>query len=147
MTEFSITTPAVLFPAISLLILAYMNRFVAITALIRTLKDKFIESEDENVLAQLRNLRRRMIIIRNMQWLAAFALFLCILSMYFVFENRPVTAKNFFLAGLISLIASLFLSLREIHLSIVAVNLELKDMEHHLKEKKNFLRKIEELEF
>ncbi len=149
MTEFSITTPAVLFPAISLLILAYMNRFVAITTLIRALKDKFIEAEeeDENLLAQLRNLRRRMIIIRNMQWLAAFALFLCILSMYFVFENRPITAKNFFLAGLISLIASLFLSLREIHLSIVAVNLELQDMDHHLKEKKNFLRKIEELEF
>jgi hypothetical protein len=149
MTEFSITTPAVLFPAISLLILAYMNRFVAITTLIRALKDKFIEAadEDENILAQLRNLRRRMIIIRNMQWLAAFALFLCILSMYFVFENRPITAKNFFLAGLISLIASLFLSLREIHLSIVAVNLELQDMDHHFKEKKNFLRKIEELEF
>jgi uncharacterized membrane protein YozB (DUF420 family) len=147
MTEFSITTPAVLFPAISLLILAYMNRFVAITTLIRALKDKYIEEADENILAQLRNLRRRMIIIRNMQWLAAFALFLCILSMYFVFENQPITAKNFFLAGLISLIASLFLSLREIHLSIVAVNLELQDMQHHLKEKKNFLRKIEELEF
>jgi hypothetical protein len=147
MTEFSITTPAVLFPAISLLILAYMNRFLAITALIRTLKDKFIENEDENLLGQLINLRRRMIIIRNMQWLAAFALFLCILSMYFIFENRPVTAKNFFVAGMISLMGSLFLSLREIHLSIVAVNLELQDMEHHFKEKKSLLRKIEELEF
>lgn len=147
MTEFSITTPAVLFPAISLLILAYMNRFVAITALIRALKDKFIENEDENILAQLLNLRRRMIIIRNMQWLAAFALFLCILSMYFIFENRPISAKNFFVAGMISLMASLFLSLREIHLSIVAVNLELKEMEHHFQEKKSLLRKIEELEF
>lgn len=147
MTEFSITTPAVLFPAISLLILAYMNRFVAITALIRALKDKFIENEDENILAQLLNLRRRMIIIRNMQWLAAFALFLCILSMYFIFENSPISAKNFFVAGMISLMASLFLSLREIHLSIVAVNLELKEMEHHFKEKKSLLRKIEELEF
>lgn len=147
MTEFTITTPAVLFPAISLLILAYMNKFLAISTLIRKLKDKFVESEDQNILAQLRNLRRRIIIIRNMQWLAVFALFLCVLSMYFIFENQHVTAKNLFIAGMISLLASLFLSLREIHLSIVAIGLELNDMEHHLKEKKSLLRKIEELEF
>jgi hypothetical protein len=147
MTDFTITTPAVLFPAISLLILAYMNKFLAISTLIRKLKDKFVESEDENILAQLRNLRRRIIIIRNMQWLAVFALFLCVLSMYFIFENQPITAKNLFVAGMVSLIASLFLSLREIHLSIVAIGLELNDMEHHFKEKKNLLRKIEELDF
>lgn len=147
MIEFTITTPAVLFPAISLLILAYMNKFLAITSLIRTLKERYIEDEDENILAQIRNLRRRMIIIRNMQWLAVFALFLCILSMYFIFENQHITAKNLFVAGMIALMVSLFLSLREIHLSIVAISLELKDMNHHLKEKKNILRKIEELEF
>ncbi|MBL7815715.1 MAG: DUF2721 domain-containing protein [Saprospiraceae bacterium] len=147
MIEFTITTPAVLFPAISLLILAYMNKFVAITSLIRTLKERYIEDEDENILSQIRNLRRRMIIIRNMQWLAVFALFLCILSMYFIFENQHITAKNLFVAGMIALMVSLFLSLREIHLSIVAISLELKDMNHHLKEKKNILRKIEELEF
>ena len=146
MTEFTISTPAVLFPAISLLIFAYMSRFAAITTLIRTLKDKYMENEDENILAQLRSLRRRMIIIRNTQWMAAFALFLSILSIYFIFENKPETAKNFFLAGMASLIASLFLSLREIHLSIVTINLELDDMKHHLKEKKNLLRKIEEFE-
>ena len=148
MTEFTITTPAVLFPAISLLILAYMNKFLAITSLLRQLKDRYIEEESENLLLQLRNLRRRMIIIRNMQWLAVFALFFCVLSMYFIFENKHVTAKNLFVAGMISLMFSLFLSLREIHLSIVAVNLELSDMDHHLrKEKKSILRKIEELEF
>ncbi len=146
MTEFTITTPAVLFPAISLLILAYMNKFLAITTLIRKLKDKYMLEEDENLLPQIRNLRRRMIIIRNMQWLAVFALFLCVLSMYFIFENQHSTAKNLFVAGMISLMCSLFLSLREIHLSVVAIVLELNDMSHHLKEKKSFLRKIEELE-
>ena len=147
MTELTITTPAVLFPAISLLILAYMNKFLAISTLIRKLKDKFMIDEDKNILAQLRNLRRRMIIIRNMQWLAVFALFLCVLSMYFIFENQQVTAKNLFVGGMISLMVSLFLSLREIHLSIVAISLELNDMEHHLKEDRNLLRKIEELNF
>ena len=146
-TELTITTPAVLFPAISLLILAYMNKFLAISTLIRKLKDKFMIDEDTNVLAQLRNLRRRIIIIRNMQWLAVFALFLCVLSMYFIFEKQHLTAKYLFVSGMMSLMASLFLSLREIHLSIVAIGLELNDMEHHLKEDKNLLRKIEELNF
>ena len=146
MSEFTLTTPAVLFPAMSLLILAYMNKFLAITTLIRKLKDKFMEKEDENILAQLMNLRRRMIIIRNMQWLAVFALFLCVLSMYFIFENQLVTAKLLFSAGMVFVMCSLFLSLREIHLSVVSIGLELKDMEHHLKEKKSLLRKIEELE-
>ena len=134
MTEFTITTPAVLFPAISLLILAYMNKFLAITTLIRKLKDKYIQEDDENLLPQIRNLRRRMIIIRNMQWLAVFALFLCILSIYFIFENQHVTAKNLFVAGMISLLSSLFLSLREIHLSVVAIGLELKDVESFFSE-------------
>ena len=147
MTEFTITTPAVLFPAISLLILAYMNKFLAITTLIRKLKDKYMEKADENVLAQLMNLRRRMIIIRNMQWLAVFSLLLSVLSMYFIFENQLVTAKNLFAAGMFFVMCSLFLSLREIHLSIVSISLELKDMKHHLKEKKSLLRRIEELEF
>ncbi len=147
MTEFSITTPAVLFPAISLLILAYMNKFLAITTLIRKLKDKYAEKADDNILAQLMNLRRRMIIIRNMQWLAVFSMFLCVLSMYFIFENQYVTAKNLFAAGMFFVMCSLFLSLREIHLSVVSIGLELKDMKHHLKEKKSLLRKIEELEF
>ena len=146
MSEFTLTTPAVLFPAMSLLILAYMNKFLAITTLIRKLKDKFMEKEDENILAQLMNLRRRMIIIRNMQWLAVFALFLCVLSMYFIFENQLVTAKLLFSAGMVFVMCSLFLSLREIHLSVVSIGLELKDMEHRLKEKKSLLRKIEELE-
>ena len=123
-----------------------MNKFLAITTLIRKLKDKYMLEEDENLLPQIRNLRRRMIIIRNMQWLAVFALFLCVLSMYFIFENQHSTAKNLFVAGMISLMCSLFLSLREIHLSVVAIVLELNDMSHHLKEKKSFLRKIEELE-
>ena len=51
-----------------------------------------------------------------------------------------------FSVGIISLIFSLALSLREIHLSIVALNLEMKEIEEQLYEKKTFLRKIGELD-
>ncbi len=143
--EFTLTTPAVLFPAISLLLLAYTNRFLAISTLIRNLKKKYDEDGEAHVLGQIRNLRRRIFLIRNMQGLGVFALFLCVLSMFFIFESRPITARYIFGFGLISLILSLVLSLREIHLSVVALNLELRDIESELEEKKNLIRKIEEL--
>ena len=144
--EFSFNTPAILFPAISLLLLAYTNRFLALSTLIRSLKEKFTESGEQHIIGQIRNIRRRIYLIRNMQFLGVFSLFLCVLSMYFIFENRPITAKYMFTVALIALIASLAMSMREIHLSIVALNLEMKDIEEHLNEKKSLLHKLEELD-
>ena len=147
MNEFSLTTPAVLFPAISLLMLAYTNRFLAVSHLIRSLKDKYTELGEENHLLQIRNLRRRLLLIRNMQMMGALSLFLCILSMFFIFENNVSTAKYIFSGGMIALILSITLSLREIHLSVIALNLEMKDIEEQLKEKKTLLSKIQEFDF
>ena len=144
--ELSLTTPAVLFPAISLLLLAYTNRFLAISTLIRNLKKRFDEEGTEHIIGQIRNLRRRIFLIRNMQWLGVFALFLCVISMFLIFENRPIIARNIFLVSMLSLILSLAISLREIHLSIVALKLELQDIEEHLKGKQNILRKLEEMD-
>ena len=144
--ELSLTTPAVLFPAISLLLLAYTNRFLAISTLIRNLKKRFDEEGTEHLIGQIRNLRRRIFLIRNMQWLGVFALFLCVISMFLIFENRPIIARNIFLVSMLSLILSLAISLREIHLSIVALKLELQDIEEHLKGKQNILRKLEEMD-
>jgi hypothetical protein len=144
--EFSLTTPAVLFPAISLLLLAYTSRFLAISSLIRDLKEKFTENKEERIIGQIRNLRRRIFLIRNMQFMGVSSLLLCVISMYFIFENRPITAKNIFGVGLLFLIGSLLISLREIHLSVVALNLEMKDIEEHLNEKKNIFRKLEEFD-
>lgn len=145
--EFTITTPAVLFPAVSLLMLAYTNRFLAISTLIRNLKKNFDESGEAKIILQIRNLRRRVFLIRNMQWFGVFALFLCVLSMFFIFENRVQVAKIIFGVSIVSLMLSLILSLREIHLSVVALNLEMKDIEEHLHEKRNILRRIEEMDY
>ena len=147
MNEFSLTTPAVLFPAISLLMLAYTNRFLAVSNLTRNLKDRFMEDHAEKHIIQIRNLRRRILLIRNMQMLGALSLFLCILSMFFIFENNPIMAKYIFSGGMIALILSVTLSLREIHLSVIALNVEMQDIEEHLKEKKTLFSKIQEFEF
>ena len=79
--------------------------------------------------------------------MGALSLFLCILSMFFIFENNVSTAKYIFSGGMIALILSITLSLREIHLSVIALNLEMKDIEEQLKEKKTLLSKIQEFDF
>ena len=147
MNEFTLTTPAVLFPAISLLMLAYTNRFLAVSNLIRSLKEKYDDKAEEKLLIQIRNLRRRVYLIRNMQSLGALSLFLCVVSMFFIFENNHTIAKQIFGVGMVLLICSLALSLREIHLSVVALNVEMKDIEEHLYKKRNFIQKIQELTF
>jgi hypothetical protein len=131
--EFNLTTPALLFPAVSLLMLAYTNRFLAIAALIRNLHSTYKTAPDANIVAQLRNLRHRIILIRNMQALGAVSVLLSVLCMFMLFEGWIVAGKFVFAVALVSLMASLLLSLREIQLSINALNLQLNDMEEHLR--------------
>jgi hypothetical protein len=131
--EFNLTTPALLFPAVSLLMLAYTNRFLAIAALIRNLHSTYKTAPDDNIVAQLRNLRHRIILIRNMQALGAVSVLLSVLCMFMLFEGWIVAGKFVFAVALVSLMASLLLSLREIQLSINALNLHLNDMEEHLR--------------
>lgn len=65
--ELTLTTPALLFSAISLLLLAYTNRFLAIAALVRGLRDKYLENPSGLLIGQIKNLRSRLSLIRNMQ--------------------------------------------------------------------------------
>lgn len=132
MGDFNLTTPAVLFPAISLLLLAYGNRFLAIANLIRHLKEKFLENQDESLIEQIQSLRKRLYIIRNMQWTGAFSIFLCVLSMIAILLQSTLVAKYFFMGAVGSLSISLAWSLYEIHLSTNALSVDLKEIESHL---------------
>lgn len=128
--ELSITTPALLFPAISLLMLAYTNRFLALASLIRNLHSKYNNHTDkEGVLLQIKNLRLRLRLIRLMQWFGVFSLLMCVLSMFFVYLIYPKMAGFFFASSLVTMLISLFLSLSEIQISTRALEIELSDME------------------
>lgn len=145
MDNFNLTTPAVLFPAISLLLLAYGNRFLAVANLIRQLKEKFLASQDELLIEQIKDLRKRLYIIRNMQWTGAFSIFLCVLSMIAVLLQSPFVAKYFFMGAVGSLSISLAWSLYEIHLSTNALSLDLKKIEEHLPKKQNTFLPLSDL--
>lgn len=125
----SLTTPALLFPAISLLLLAYTNRFLTIAGLIRNLYKSYKEKPTKNIKAQISNLKRRVILIRNMQVFGILSLFLCVLSMFLIYEELQFYGSLIFGISLVLLMISLILSIIEIQISVRALNIQLEDME------------------
>lgn len=124
-----LTTPALLFPAVSLLLLAYTNRFLALAALIRSLHDRYQEKANKRIIAQIDNLRYRVILVRNMQAFGASSMLLCVVCMFLLFFGEHLLAKVVFGASLALMIISLGLSIREIQISVNALHLELRDLE------------------
>lgn len=127
--ELTLTTPALLFPAISLLLLAYTNRFLHLAQLTRNLYSQYQSSPDKMVFLQLQNLKKRINIIRNMQFLGSAGFLFSVLCMLFLFRNWMILAKLFFTASLGLLIISLALSVWEIFISGKALDVFLEDME------------------
>jgi len=127
--ELTLTTPALLFPTVSLVLLAYTNRFLAVAALIRKLAAEYQTKKDKKLADQIRSLRIRVRLIRDMQMLSIFALFLSVLCMFFIFDGDLVIAKYMFVASLLSLLISLGMSLREIQISTRALAIQLRDMD------------------
>jgi hypothetical protein len=127
--DINLTTPALLFPAISLLMLAYTNRFLALATLIRTLHARNREFPDNVVIAQIGNLRHRVQLVRNMQAFGALSLLLCVICMFVLFAGLMELGKIIFATSMILLIISLILSVREIQISVNALNLHLQDLE------------------
>ena len=124
-----ISTPSLLFPAITLLLLAYTNKFLAIATLIRNLKSKYEHNSDKvNLMKQITNLRKRVRLIKWMQIFGIFSFLLCVLSMISIFQNQMVLAKYIFGASLFSLVTSLILSLLELQISTKALEIELESV-------------------
>jgi hypothetical protein len=127
--ELTLTTPALLFPAISLLLLAFTNRFLTLASLIRELHRSYKTNPEEIIIAQLANLRYRVKIIRDMQIFGVLSFFGCVLSMFCLFAGQVIIGKYVFGTSLISLLVALALSLREVQISIDALNYRLSDLE------------------
>jgi hypothetical protein len=128
--EITFNTPALLFPAISLLIIAYTTRFVALANLVRKLHTDYKSGETSKIiLQQIKNLRQRINLIRYMQGLGVFSFLLCVVSMFCIYNSWMEMAKFSFAFSLLSLLTSLIISLIEIIKSTSALELELSDIE------------------
>lgn len=132
----NLSTPALLFSAISLIMLAYTNRFLAYAALVRSLYDKYMNNPEEHILlAQIENLQKRLFLTRAMQINGITSLLLCVLTMFLIYVNHVVWAEVVFGIALILLIISLSLLIREIQISGKSLNLQLKNLRKMTSEK------------
>ncbi|GGE65995.1 uncharacterized protein DUF2721 [Pedobacter psychrotolerans] len=128
--ELTINIPALLFPAISLIMLAYTNRFLALATLVRSLKAKYEEGEKNIGLQnQIKNLRYRLRLIKNMQAFGVLSFASCLFCMFFIYLDWNIIAEMLFAMSLIFFMISLIISLIEIQLSTKALELELSTLE------------------
>lgn len=132
MEELNLTTPALLFSAISLIMLAYTNRFLAYAATVRNLHDSYLEKKEASFLHQIKNLRRRLSLTRYMQIFGILSLLLCVLTMLLIYISFKVLAVWIFGLALILLIVSLALLIREIQISSQSLDHHIADIEEHL---------------
>ena len=126
--DITLTTPALLFSTISLILLAYTNRFLALGSRIRTLYDRYQDSHGPSLLAQIESMRLRVNLIRLMQLYGVVSLFLCVLCMFCLFAGLVLMGKFLFGLSLLALLVSLGLSTREIHISTRALNIQLESL-------------------
>lgn len=127
--DMTLSTPALLFPAISLLLLAYTNRFAVLTKVIRDLRRMASDDDCEMIARQLKNLRTRLQVIRIMQASAVLAFVVCTLSIFCLYLGWQVLGETLFGASLLLLVMSLLFSLYEVQVSTVAISIELEGFE------------------
>lgn len=134
MEQLNLTTPALLFSAISLIMLAYTNRFLSYAAVIRNLYDKYLKEKDNSLLRQIQNLKMRLNLTKWMQIFGITSLLLCVLTMFLIYVGEHLFAAYFFGIALILLIVSLALLIKEIQISTQA-------LQHHIADIEEFLSK------
>ncbi len=127
--DFSTTTPALLFPAISLIMLAYTNRFFGLASLVRNLRERYDRERTPALLSQIANLRTRIHLLRDMQALGSASFLLCVVSMGLAVLGWLQYALVVFIVALVLLAISFVLSLREIGMSVGALDVELRDLQ------------------
>lgn len=123
-----LTTPSLLFSAISLILLAYTNRFLSYASVVRALKEKHLETKDPRNIAQIDNLRQRLYLTRTMQILGILSLLLCVIAMFFIYISWQMIAAWIFGAALLLLAASLCVCIWEINISVKALEIHLDDI-------------------
>lgn len=128
--DYTFSTPALVFSATSLLMLAYTNRFLTLSELIRNLHKRYIDSNKQDLSArgQIRNLSIRLKMIRWTQLFGAFAFALSVVAMLLFFVATPEVSLTVFIISLVALLISLALLMGELQISVNAINIQLDEM-------------------
>lgn len=140
MEELTLTTPSLLFSAVSLIMLAYTNRFISYAQLVRNLAQDYEQHPSKYIEMQISNLRKRLYLIRLMQVLGIVSLFLCVITMFLIYVGFHNIAVYIFGLGMFSLIGSLGVSIQEITISVKALEIHLSKIEMKRKGKEKDLK-------
>jgi hypothetical protein len=125
--ELTYTAPAILFPALSLLLLAYTNRFLALARLIRELYGQYQSNNDAHIMEQIDSLQYRIRVIKTTQVYGVASFFAGVLCVFLLFAGWMTVAQWIFGMSLILMLVSLALSLREVYMSLDTLSLLLRD--------------------
>jgi len=129
MEKLTLITPTFLFSAVSLILLAYTNRFLSYAQLVRTLKDKYMIDRSAITKAQIMNLKKRLALTKYMQLCGVISLLLCVVTMFLIYMGSQIISAYVFGLALLLLITSLGLSVWEIQISVKSLKIHLSDME------------------
>ena len=124
----SLETPALLFSATSLILLAYTNRFLTIATIVRSLKKTYDQEKSKSTLLEIKNLNLRLTLIRYMQMFGVLSLFFSVFAMMLLFIEVPQWGVYLFGFSLLWLLLSLAISFWEISISVYALRLHLSDL-------------------
>lgn len=132
MKELTLNTPALLFSAISLIMLAYTNRFLAYTTVVRSLHDKYLQNKDSVLIKQIKNIKQRLYLTRSMQIFGISSLLLCVVTMFLIYVGFNTLSTWVFGLALLLLIISLAFLIVEILISVKALEHHISDIEQKL---------------
>ena len=135
--KLELTTPAVLFTSISLLISAYTSRFLTLAQLVRQLDSQYRREPHEVLLKQIKNIQLRINIIRYTQVMGGVSFFLCALATFLIFREQNKLGEFAFGASLVALMISLLLLIIEVQISVKALNVQLDKYKLNDKDKKS----------
>lgn len=124
----SLETPALLFSATSLILLAYTNRFLTIAQIVRSLKKNYEDNHNKSILLEIKNLNLRLTLIRYMQLFGVMCLFLSVFAMLLLYVDQETIGIYVFGISLLCLLISLGISFWEISISVNALRVHLKDL-------------------
>ena len=121
----NITDPAIMFSGISLLFLAYTNRYLALASVVRALNKDLDQQDEQNRISQIQNLQLRINLIKYMQAFGVLSFLFCVFAMLALFSNKQLLGNVFFVVSLVAMVISLLLSLSEILKSGQSLKIEL----------------------
>ena len=130
MEDLNFWYPALLFPAIPLMMIVFGNRYSSLSKLIRDLHDRVLKEDEvrDKFTELIELLTDRLFLVKSMQTLAGLAFIANLLTIFFRYIDVPSVAFSLFGVATILLSAAILLFVIEIQKSSSALSKHISDL-------------------